>query len=74
MKILDQQSSPHSLTLRLSAPPKSIQTVFLRINNKKPTVHATGVEIPNANSSLQKLQIEFGQGSGYVEKQVTFNW
>ena len=74
MKILDQQSSPHSLALRLSAPPKSIQTVFLRINNKKPTVHATGVEIPNANSSLQKLQIEFGQGSGYVEKQVTFNW
>jgi hypothetical protein len=74
MKILDQQSSAHSLTLRLSAPAGSSQTVFLRINNKKTTVHATGVEIPNANTQLQKLQIEFASGSGYVEKEISFSW
>ncbi len=74
MKILDQESSAHSLTLRLSAPAGSSQTVFLRINNKKAAVHATGVEIRNANTSLQTLQIAFGPGSGYVDKEITFNW
>jgi hypothetical protein len=74
MKVLDQQATPHSLTLRLAAPAKSIQTIFLRINSKKANVHATGVEIPDANVALQKLQIEFGPGTGYVEKEIVFSW
>ena len=74
MKVLDQQTTTHSLSLRLAAPAKSIQTVFLRINNRKSTVRATGLEIPNANAALQTLQIEFGPGVGYIEKEITFSW
>jgi len=74
MKVLDQQATSHSLTLRLAAPAKSTQTLFLRINHKQPTLRATGAEIPDANAPLQKLQIEFGPGAGYVEKEITFSW
>ena len=74
MKVLDQQTTTHSLSLRLVAPAKSVQTVFLRINNRKSTVRATGLEIPNANAALQTLQIEFGPGVGYIEKEITFSW
>jgi hypothetical protein len=51
-----------------------VQTVFLRINNRESTVRATGLEIPDANAALQTLQIEFGPGVGYIEKEITFSW
>jgi len=74
MKVLDQQATPKSLTLRLSAPGGTTQTLWLRINQPQPSLRATGVTIRDTKAPLQKLQIEFPAGSGYVEKEVSFNW
>jgi glycogen debranching enzyme len=83
MKVLDQQTTPHSLTLRLAAPAGSGQTLSLRINDPKlrsgrSTLHATGIEIPDKSAALQKLHIDFPADSAnddaYVEKQITLNW
>jgi glycogen debranching enzyme len=83
MKVIDQQSAPHSLTLRLAAPAGSSQTIFLRINDAKlrtvkSTLRATGVDIPDKSAGLQKLQVEFpadaANDAAYVEKQLTFEW
>jgi glycogen debranching enzyme len=74
MKVLDQKSKENSLTLRLSAPAGTTQTLWLRTNRPQKSLHATGVTIPDANKPLQKLQIEFPAGSGYVEKEIAFNW
>jgi len=74
MKVLDQKSTENSLTLRLSAPAGSAQTLWLRINRPQKSLHATGVTLPDANKPLQKLQIEFPSGTGYVEKEISFNW
>ncbi len=74
MKVLDQQTSAHSLTLRLAAPAGSSQTLMLRINRKNLKLHATGVDVAAGSEALQKLQITFPAGSGYVEKELTFGW
>jgi glycogen debranching enzyme len=83
MKVLDQQATPHSLTLRLAALAGSNQTLFLRINDEKlrashSTLHSSGVEIPDKSAPLQKIQVEFAASTsndaGYVEKQVSFDW
>ncbi len=74
MKALDQQTTPNSLSLRLSAPAGSTQTIWLRINHPEPSLHATGVSLPDAKTPLQKLHIEFPAGSGYVEKEIAFSW
>jgi glycogen debranching enzyme len=74
MKVLDQQVTANSLALRLSAPAGTTQTLWLRINRSQPSLRATGATIPDAETPLQKLQIEFPTGSGYVEKELSFNW
>jgi hypothetical protein len=71
MKVLDQQTSPHSLRLRLSAPANSYQTLLLRLNDPKIHLHAEGVEV--SPDSVQ-LRVQFPSGSGYVEKFVTLTW
>jgi hypothetical protein len=72
--VLDQQTSAHSLTLRLAAPAGSNQTIQLRINRKNLKLHATGIDVAAGSEALQKLQVTFPAGSGYVEKELTFNW
>ena len=74
MKVLDEQSTTNSLTLRLAAPAGTKQTLWLRINSSQKSLRAVGVSIPDVNKPLQKLQIEFPPGTGYVEKQISFNW
>jgi glycogen debranching enzyme len=75
MKVLDQQSMGNSLLLRLSAPANSDQTIMLRINDPHAKLHIDGAEMPQANnSSLRPLQIDFGPGEGYVEKDLKFTW
>ena len=74
MKVLDQQSSPRSLTLRLSAPAQSSQALFLRINDPKAHIRAVGTELPSGNTAERNLPILFPAGAGYVEKTITFNW
>jgi len=71
MKVLDQQTSPHSLRLRLSAPANTYQTLFLRLNDPRIHLHTEGVEV--SPDSVQ-LRVHFPSGSGYVEKFVTLTW
>jgi glycogen debranching enzyme len=71
MKVLDQQESPHSLKLRLSAPANSYQTLFLRVNDPRVHLRTEGAEV-SANSS--QLRIQFPSGVGYVEKVVSLSW
>jgi glycogen debranching enzyme len=71
MKVLDQQASPHSLRLRLSAFASSEQTLFLRVNDPKIRLRADGAEI-SADSA--QLRVTFPSGTGYVEKVVTLSW
>jgi hypothetical protein len=75
MKVLDQQATANSLSLRLSAPAGSQQTVILRVNNLHAKLHIDGAQPPQENSSsLRTLRVDFGAGEGYVEKTVTFTW
>jgi glycogen debranching enzyme len=71
MKVLDQQPSPHSLRLRLSAPASSRQTLFLRLNDPGIHLRTNGAEV--AADSAQ-LRMQFPPGAGYVEKIVTLSW
>jgi glycogen debranching enzyme len=71
MKILDQQESPHSLQLRLSAPASSEQTLFLRVNDPKIHLKSDGAE---ASADSTQLRMWFPLGTGYVEKLVTLSW
>jgi glycogen debranching enzyme len=71
MKVLDQQYSPRSLRLRLSAPANSHQTLFLRLNDPKVHLRIEGAEI-SADSA--QIRAQFPSGAGYVEKTVTLSW
>ena len=71
MKVLDQQESPHTLRLRLSAPANSYQTLFLRLNDPEIHLRTDGAEV-SADSA--QLQMQFPPGAGYVEKVVTLSW
>jgi hypothetical protein len=75
LKVLDQQSVGNSLSLRLSAPANSRQTIMLRINDAHAKLHVEGAEMPQENnSSLRPLQVDFGAGEGYVEKTLNVTW
>ncbi len=75
MKVLDQQYSANSLTLKLAAQGGSHQTILLRINDTHAKPHAEGAQIQQTgNSSLRPVQIDFAPGQGYVEKTVKFTW
>jgi glycogen debranching enzyme len=71
MKVLDQQSSPHSLRLRLAAPANSHQTLFLRINDPKIHLRIDGAE---TSADSAQLKVQFPPGAGYVEKTATISW
>jgi glycogen debranching enzyme len=75
MKVLDQQYSANSLTLKLAAQGGSQQTILLRINDTHAKPHAEGAQIQQTgSSSLRPVQIDFAAGQGYVEKTVKFTW
>ena len=71
LKVLDQQASPHSLRLQLSAPGGSNQVLFLRVNNSNVRLRTEGAEV-SADSS--QLRVQFPAGAAYVEKAVTLSW
>jgi hypothetical protein len=75
LKVLDEQYAGRSLTLRLSAPAGTQQSMILRVNNPHANVTADGATIAAGKSeSLRPLQVDFGPGSGYVQKTVKFTW
>jgi microcompartment protein CcmK/EutM len=71
MKVLDQQYSPRSLRLRLSAPANSHQTLFLRLNDPKMHLRIEGAQI---SADFAQIRAQFPSGAGYVEKTVTLSW
>jgi hypothetical protein len=71
MKVLDQRRSGHSLSLRLSAPANSQQTLFLCVNDPKVHLRPTGGDITPGSSTMR---VQFPAGIGYVEKEVTLSW
>jgi glycogen debranching enzyme len=71
MKVLNQQESPRSLRLRLSAPANSYQTLFLRVNDPSIHLRTEGAEV-SANSA--QLRVQFPSGVGYVEQAVSLSW
>jgi glycogen debranching enzyme len=75
MKVLDQQYSANSLTLRLAALGGSQQTIMLRVNDLRAKPRVEGAQLqPTGSSSLRPVQVEFAAGEGYVEKTVKFTW
>jgi glycogen debranching enzyme len=75
MKVLDQQYSANSLTLRLAALAGSHQTIMLRVNDARAKPRAEGAQIqPAGASSLRPVHVDFGAGEGYVEKTIKFTW
>jgi hypothetical protein len=71
MKVLEQRADLHSLSLRLSAPANSQQTLFVRLNDQKIHLRIKGGEMPAGSS---ELHVQFPAGEGYKEKQVTLSW
>jgi glycogen debranching enzyme len=71
MKVLNQQESPRSLRLRLSAPANSYQTLFLRVNDPSIHLRTEGAKV-SANSA--QLRVQFPSGVGYVEQAVSLSW
>ena len=74
MKVLDEESAPHSLKLTLEAQAGSRQTLQLRQNAAGLRVHTEGAEIGPAKDGLSDLSMAFPDGSGYVTKTVTLSW
>jgi hypothetical protein len=71
LKVLDQQKSPRSLRLHLSAPSNSQQILFLRVNDSKIRLRAEGAEV---SADFTRLKVSFPTGAGYVEKELTLSW
>jgi hypothetical protein len=71
LKVLDQQTLPHSLKLRLSAPAASEQVLFLRLNDPKIHLRSDGAEV---SADFSQLRVQFPPGDGYVDKVVTLTW
>lgn len=71
MKVLNQQESPRSLRLRLSAPANSYQTLFLRVNDPSIHLRTEGAEV---SANFAQLRVQFPSGVGYVEQAVSLSW
>ena len=75
LKVLDQVATSNSLTLRLSAPAQSKQELYLRINDRTKIVHTDDARlVPRASPGLTNVEVDFGPGTGYVDKTITFRW
>ena len=70
LKVLRQETGPHSLTLLLEAKGGSTQTLFLRQRERRERIHVDGATI----TSPGKLAVRFPAGDGYVRQQVTLRW
>ena len=75
LKVIDQQSTAHSLTVTLAALAGSHQTLMLRRNEPRTKVRIEGAQAPPpSNAALEALQVDFGPGQGYVEKTIKLTW
>jgi glycogen debranching enzyme len=74
MKGLDEESTPHSLTLTLAAQGSSQQTLLLKENAAGIKVRTEDATIGAAHDGVSDLDVTFPEGRGYVTKTVTLSW
>ncbi|MFP5226856.1 MAG: hypothetical protein ACLGXA_04455, partial [Acidobacteriota bacterium] len=74
MKVLNQQITPRSLILTLSAPGSSTQTFTVRENAPRLHLTADHATIAPAQNGLRPVTVHFPAGNGYVTQTVTFSW
>jgi hypothetical protein len=70
LKVLQQETAPHSLTLLLEAQGNSTQTLFLRQRERRAHLSVEGGSVTPEG----KLEVHFPAGEGYVRQQVTLHW
>jgi hypothetical protein len=74
MKVIDEESAPHRLTLTLAAQGGSEQKLWVRENATGISVHADDAKIGAAADVLRELEVKFPDGPGYVTETVTLTW
>ena len=74
MKVLEEGYGDHELTLRLSAPGGSTQTLIIRENAPVPKLITQDGELSAAEGRLGTLQVRFPESDGYTEKTLTLRW
>jgi glycogen debranching enzyme len=74
LKILEEASEAHSLTLHLSAPGDTEQILIVRENTALPKLAAADAKLGDLHDGLRSLHVQFPAGTGYIEKTVTLTW
>jgi hypothetical protein len=74
LKVLDQQDGRHSLTLRLSAPGGTEQTLSIRENQDVGPIDVAGGQLTGVEDGLRKLKVRFEAMPGYVDQTVILTW
>jgi len=74
MKVIEERFGDRELTLRLSAPGGTTQTLNVRENGPAPKLITQDGELSAAEAGLRTLQVRFPEGDGYMEKTVTLRW
>ena len=76
LKVLAEERRDRRLTLILSAPAESRQSLALRINTSKPSTLKFTVDGATQRKEDQKtlLDVSFPSGTGYQNKTVTITW
>jgi glycogen debranching enzyme len=74
MKVLSETYGEHSLTLQLSAPGGSRQTLEVRENVPQKKLASAGAELGADEQGLRWLTIRFPEAAGYTGKAVTLTW
>jgi len=74
MKVLSETYGEHSLTLQLSAPGGSRQTLQVRENAAQKKLASADAELSASEQGLRSLTIRFPEAAGYTGKAVTLTW
>jgi glycogen debranching enzyme len=74
LKVLAEQRTGHSLTLTLSAPGLSQQTIYLREIAAGVRVTATNASMGTGQNGLYPVTVTFPAGARYVTQTVAFTW
>ncbi len=74
MKVLDEQRTGRSLTLTLSAPGSSSQTLLLKENFPGMHITAGHAVLGAGQDGLYSLSVPFPEAPGYATQTVTLTW
>jgi glycogen debranching enzyme len=74
LKVLADDTTDRSLTLKLAAPGGSTQTLSVRENLAVPHLAAHDAQLSGPVDGLRTLTVQFPAAPGYVEKTVTLSW